>query len=166
MSRFLYLMRHAQSTDKQFGQTDKERELTAQGMNDARLAGKYLSAQKIILELLVSSTAIRASQTATLVAQALKPDSIKIQLTEELYTAVPRTFLEIIHHFDETYHHIMCVGHNPVISYLAEYLTEKEIGDMPPAGIAMIKCRATSWREVNQGFCEVIAMVTPDNFKS
>jgi phosphohistidine phosphatase len=166
MPRFLYLMRHAQSADKQPGQADNERELTPQGMRDALSIGGYLYDQKINLDLILSSTAIRAKHTAERVIDAagLHPD--KLQSDVELYTASVRTFLELIKQTDDLYITLMCVGHNPVISYLAEYLTKAEIGDMPPAGTAVIKFNVNHWKEMDQGYGELIALVTPENFKS
>jgi phosphohistidine phosphatase len=165
MSHFLYLMRHAQSADKQPGQSDKERELTQQGMHDALLAGRYLTHQKINFDLVICSTAVRAHRTAELLTETFQFDADKLQLEDELYTASVRTFLGLVTQLDELHTHVMCVGHNPVISYLAEYLTKAEIGDMPPAGIAIIRLNVTHWRETNQSTGELMALLTPDNFK-
>ena len=163
MSRFLYLMRHAQSADKQPGQPDKERELTQQGVQDAMLAGKYLQHQKIIPEIIISSTAIRAKHTAELVIDVCKLMTEKLLLEEELYNASVRTFLEFVNQLEDSYQAIMCVGHNPVISYLAEYLTKAEIGDMPPAGLAVIRFNALQWKEINQGSGTLDIFLTPAN---
>lgn len=166
MSRLLYLMRHAQSADKQPGQADKERELTPQGMLDALSIGRHLNDQKIIIDLIVSSTAIRAKRTAELLLDVVRLNPDKLQADEELYTASVRTFLEFIKQTGDSCNTLLCVGHNPVISYLAEYLTKAEIGDMPPATIAMIKCNVNHWREIDQSHGELMALVTPENFKS
>ena len=49
MSLKLYLMRHAQSADKQPGQADKERELTNEGMLQSLQIGGYLQAEKFFV---------------------------------------------------------------------------------------------------------------------
>lgn len=165
MSHVLYLMRHAQSADKQPGQADKERELTPQGMRDTLKVGGQLYLQKIIPDLILSSTAIRAKHTAELVVDVCKLMSDKMQLDEELYTASVRTFLELVNQLDDSFRAVMCVGHNPVISYLAEYLTKAEIGDMPAAGLVMIQFREQHWKEIQQGSGEVIAFLTPENLE-
>src|SRR5688572_23937502 len=121
MSRFLYLLRHAQSADKQPGQADKERELTLKGMQDATLIGRYLHDQKKIPKIFLTSTANRAKATTQLVCDVLKTEDEKIQLEDELYEASVRTFLGIVKQQDDSADAIMCVGHNPAISYLAEY---------------------------------------------
>ncbi|HEU5289720.1 MAG TPA: histidine phosphatase family protein [Cyclobacteriaceae bacterium] len=163
MSRFLYLMRHAQSADKHLSQADKERELTPKGLNDAILIGAHLFRQKINFDIVVSSTAIRAKHTAELVVDASRMMPDKIQLEEELFTASVRTFLSLVNHLDDAFSHVMCVGHNPVISYLAEYLTKAEIGDMPPAGLVIIKFNTQHWKEISQGSGELINFLTPEN---
>jgi phosphohistidine phosphatase len=151
MMRTLYLLRHAQSAEKQIGQTDKERELTNIGMKDAILIAGYLQKNHLPIDSIVSSTAVRAKTTAMLIVDALKLDQEKIIEDDELYEASTRTFLELIGRLDNSYNHIMCVGHNPVISYLAEYLTKSEIGDMYTAGLAIIKFKLPSWKDVTQG---------------
>ena len=165
MPRFLYLMRHAQSADKHPSQPDKERELTLQGTRDALSIGVHLYQQKINSDLILSSTATRAKHTADLVADAAKVMPDKIQLEEELYTASVRTFLELINQIDDTFNAVMCVGHNPVISYLAEYLTKAEIGDLPPAGLVMIQFNGQHWKEIHQGSGELISFLTPENLE-
>lgn len=166
MPRFLYLMRHAQSAEKQPGQADKDRELTPQGMRDAQQAGRYLIQEKINLDLVISSTAVRARQTTENISRVFDLNVDQIQFEEVLYAASVPALLGLITQMDEQYTHVLYVGHNPIISYLAEYLTKAAIGDMPPAAIAMIKFDATHWEEVNQGSGELIALVTPENIKS
>ena len=165
MSRFLYLMRHAQSADRHPSQSDKERELTPTGLNDAISIGAYLHRQKINFDLIVSSTAVRAKHTAELVVDASKMMPDKIQLDEELFTASVRTFLAVVNQLDDALSHVMCVGHNPVISYLAEYLTKAEIGDMPPAGLSIIQLKVQHWKEITQGSGELVNLLTPENLK-
>jgi phosphohistidine phosphatase len=165
MSRFLYLLRHAQSADKQPGQADKERELTLKGMQDATLIGRYLNDQKKNPKIFLSSTADRAKATMQLVCDVLKIETEKIQLEDELYEASVRTFLELVKQQDDSTDAIMCVGHNPTISYLAEYLTKAEIGDMPPAGLVIIRFRTTHWKDSNEGSGTLISFLTPENLK-
>jgi len=162
MPRFLYLMRHAQSADKQPSFMDKERELTSKGIRDALQIGAYLLQQKYFPDLILSSTAFRAKSTAALLVDALKLMPDKIQLEEELYTASVRTFLELANQIDDTFNTVMCVGHNPVISYLVEYLTKAEIGDVPPAGLVIIQFNVLHWKEISQGTGVVTAFLTPE----
>lgn len=157
MNRLLYLMRHAQSADKQLGQSDKERELTPLGIREAAHIRVLLKDFKILPDQIHSSTAIRAKQTAELIAE----NSEQIIYEEELYQASVRTFLEQIHGFDNANQKILCVGHNPTISYLAEYLTKDEIGELPTAGLVIIQF-TVSWNMVGEGNGELIRTLTSE----
>jgi len=166
MLRYLYLLRHAQSADKQMGQQDLTRELTPVGVKQSLLIGTYLFKQNTSLNCILTSVAERAKATAGLVGDALKLDPDKIILEEELYDASTRTFFKFLTQQEDHYQHLMCVGHNPAISYIAEYLTRAEVGDMPPAGLAIIKFNLKSWKDVNQGNGELIQYVTPEMLDS
>jgi phosphohistidine phosphatase len=100
--------------------------------------------------------------TSSLIADALRTDPDKVVLQEDLYEASTRTFFQFITQLEDHQQHIMCVAHNPVISYLAEYLSGAEVGDMVPAGMAIIKFNIQSWKEVSQGNGELENYVTPE----
>lgn len=162
MPRFLYLMRHAQSADKQPGFSDKERDLTPTGIREALLMGGYLLQHKYFPDLILSSTAIRAKTTATHIVDTLKLGPDIIQLEEELFTASVRTFFAQIHDLDDSLNTVLCIGHNPTLSYLAEYITRAEIGDMPPAGLVIIQFHHAHWKEVSAGTGELVRLITPE----
>lgn len=163
MERYLYLMRHAQSADKQHSQTDKERELTVQGLRDAIKIGAWLYNEKINPDVIVSSTATRAKSTAGLLLDTMKLMPEKIQLNDELYDASVRTFLREITQLEDTLHHVVCVGHNPAISYLAEYLTKAEIGELPPGGLVVIQFEILLWQKIGEASGKFIKLITPEN---
>jgi len=161
MPKHLYLLRHGASAEKQTGQSDKERMLTPQGTRETLLIGQYLLKHKLVPELIVSSTAERARSTAGFIADAMKIDHDQVLLDEELFQASTRTFLELINQLEDTYSHVMCVGHNPTISYLAEYLTKAEIGDMAPAGLAIIRFNCNSWKDAGPDKGELNSYINP-----
>jgi phosphohistidine phosphatase len=160
MPKFLYLMRHAQSAEKLPNQHDKDRELTSTGVKEALQIAGFLNSKKIIPDALYTSNAVRAVSTTRLISDALRIDTERFFTDEELYNASVRTFLEFLNNIDDQYTNVLCVGHNPTVSYLAEYLTKAEIGDMDTAGIAVIKL-AGNWRQLNQGNGELIEYTTP-----
>jgi phosphohistidine phosphatase len=161
MPKHLYLLRHAQSADKQAGEADKERELTPQGSRESLLIGSYLLKQKLSLDAIFTSNANRAKSSANLIADAIKIDTDKIILNDELFQASPRTFLDLINQLDNSLNHVMCVGHNPTITYVAEYITKAEIGDLVPAGLAIIRFNFNSWSEVSGGNGELVNYIYP-----
>jgi phosphohistidine phosphatase len=142
-------------------QHDRERALTQRGVREAMLVGNYLLKEQVRLDAIITSTAVRARTTAELITDAMKIEPGIIRDEDALYEASTRTFFEFIQRLDDNLHHILCVGHNPAISYLTESLTKSEIGDMPPAGLAVVKFSASSWKEINQGSGELQNYIFP-----
>lgn len=161
MPKHLYLLRHGASAEKQTGQSDKDRMLTSQGTRETLLIVGYLLKQKLMPGIIVSSTAERARTTAGLIADAMRIDPDQVLLEEELFQASTRTFLEVVNQLDDAHAHVMCVGHNPTISYLAEYVTKAEIGDMAPSGLAIIRFNCNSWKDAGPEKGELINYIYP-----
>ncbi|MBT1705358.1 SixA phosphatase family protein [Chryseosolibacter indicus] len=161
MPKHLFLLRHAESIEKQIRQQDKDRELSTNGVKEAMQIGSYLLKESIYPDFIFTSNATRTTATTQLVADIIKFDINKISAEDELYDASVRTFLEFITRIDDSYSSVLCVGHNPVISYLAEYLTKAEIGSMATGSLASIKFNFNSWREASEGTGELLNYVAP-----
>ncbi|HNP06860.1 MAG TPA: phosphohistidine phosphatase SixA [Cyclobacteriaceae bacterium] len=149
MVRWLYLMRHAQSADKQHSQHDKDRELTATGMREAATIGHFLKKNNYDVDLIISSAARRAESTATVIHGILNLQS-EITINEELYEASVRNLMETVTHLDDDFKNILIIGHNPYISYFAEHLTKAEIGNMETAGLVSIRFEISKWEEATE----------------
>ena len=162
MPRYLYLLRHAETAEKHVGQQDKDRELTQRGVREALLIGAHLYKENICFSAIYASSAERARTTAGIVADAMKFNTDNIQFEDALYDASTRTFFEFITQLDNDLQHVLCVGHNPVITYLAESLTKEEIGDMPPGGIVTIKFGSDQWKAIEPGTGELEGFVRPE----
>lgn len=162
MAKLLYLTRHAEAVDKSSHQVDKDRELTPVGVQQSFQIGAYLSRENFVPDIIYASHAERARLTASLAAETMKFDAAKIILEEELYNASVRTFFSFISKLDDIYQSVMCIGHNPTISYLAEYLTKAEIGDMTAAGTVIVKFEVSSWNELSQGNGELLYYLNSD----
>jgi phosphohistidine phosphatase len=150
MARWLYLLRHAQSADKQHGQRDIDRELTSQGMREAATIGHFLKKNNYEVNLIISSAAMRAQATAALIHGILNIEP-EFVIEDELYEASVRNFLQLTCGLDDDFKNILMIGHNPYISYFAEYLTKAEIGSMATAGLVSVRFEISKWSEVTEG---------------
>ncbi len=163
MVKNLFLIRHAESAEPSANQRDIERELTPKGYRDAPRVGRYLFEQQWLPDVILSSSAQRAVATAELLAEQLKFDTSKIKYSEDVYQASVRSLLNIIAEQKDMYNQIIVVGHNPVLTYLAEYLSGEEIGNMVACGVAHIQFEIESWAEVSKDNAKLISYKTPEN---
>jgi phosphohistidine phosphatase len=161
MSKQLYLLRHAASVDKHIREHDKERELSVTGIKEAMQMGSFLARNSPVIDRIFSSSAVRTKATTQLVSDIIHFDPDKINFEDDLYDATVRTFFRFVTDLDDDLKSVMCVGHNPTVSYLAEYLTGAELSDMATCGLAIIKFNCNKWSEVEQGSGELVSYTYP-----
>ncbi len=148
--KHLILIRHAETAEKVTGQADKDRELTTSGMRQAASVGQFLKSQSTPIDIIISSAASRAATTAQLIAEQLNQESDLIDIDDELYQASVGTMFEMLRNGDQ-YHNIAIVGHNPTISYFAEFITDGEVDEMKPATVLIVKLPIGNWKELQKG---------------
>ncbi|MDH5597811.1 MAG: histidine phosphatase family protein [Cyclobacteriaceae bacterium] len=158
----IFLLRHARTNDVIMGQNDRERELTSIGLQNATRMGIYFSNKGISFDQIISSPAIRAATTAKLVAEQIKYDTENIYFNEDIYEASVRTLLATLNYLKNEWEKVLLVGHNPAISYLAEYITGEPIGNITTCGLVNIKFNFKSWEEVGQGNGDFVEYLYPD----
>lgn len=163
MPKHLYLLRHADAAQKESRQDDKSRELTQSGVKDSLHMGAWLREQNVDFDLIASSSALRAEQTASLIAEGMKLDQPRMLVEDVLYDASVRQLLDYINNIEEGYDRVLVVGHNPSITYLAEYLTKADIGDMAPGSVAIITFDFSSWKNVSENTGVLVRYASPDH---
>ena len=72
-------------------------------------------------------------------------------MKEDLYEASVRVLMKTIKEIEIRYRQVLIIGHNPALSFLCEYLTEKSIGRIVPAGICIIEFQFDSWYSIQKG---------------
>lgn len=164
MPRRIYFLRHAKSETLINGQRDIERELNSRGHSDAPKMGNLLAERGVKPELIVASPSMRTRQTAEYITEQLKYEADLIDWNEEIYEASARTLLNVIGQIDDKYQTVMLIGHNPGISYIAEYFTKEVLGNVPTCGFVEINFpSADRWAEVSEGTGKVEAFLYPKN---
>ena len=148
MSKILYFVRHAKSSWKQSGLGDSERPLNKRGNHDAPMMGKELLARGEIPELIISSPAKRAHNTAKLIAKELGYPPGKLVLDDKLYFADVHNYLDLIESFDDSLTKIMLFTHNPGITYFVNYISGSNIENIPTTGAARIDLNIESWKQI------------------
>lgn len=143
----LLIMRHAKSSWDNANLSDHERPLNKRGEKDAPRMGHLLKEEALSPDLIISSTAERALNTAELVA--LNCDyNRELALSSRFYGADPQTFVDVLHLVDDSNSRVMIVGHNPGLEELVAELTEFD-GRFTTANIAHVQLPIDSWRDLS-----------------
>jgi phosphohistidine phosphatase len=144
----LFLLRHAKSSWKQPDMNDHDRPLNKRGKKEAPMVGKYLKANELVPDLILSSTARRAHETAQVVAEESGFEG-QVELYQDLYLSDTACYLDILQRLPETADRVLVIGHNPDLDELLTLLTDVT-QHMTTAALAQITLPITSWNELNE----------------
>jgi phosphohistidine phosphatase len=145
----LLLLRHAKSSWGDPALADFERPLNERGLRAAPLVGRFMREQKLRPDLVLSSPAERARETARLVAEAAGL-AAPLRFDERIYEATAARLLEVVSQAEEGAQELLLVGHNPGLEDLLALLTG-EARRMPTAALARILLNVEKWSKVREG---------------
>jgi phosphohistidine phosphatase len=165
MKKTLILVRHATAEDQTLMIRDFQRELVGKGKSDAMLIGKWLAERQMFPDRFLTSSAPRACQTAVLVAEQLKFDRNAIVQNTALYDGGPRAYLSAVNSNSEESASLILFGHNPDITYFAEYLSGADIGSMSKCSVVILEIENFAWSEVSSKTCSFISYTSPKQLR-
>ena len=165
MKKTLLLVRHAKAEDQSKMFKDFDRELVSGGIMDSARLGHFLNVEGIGVEHIATSSAVRTFQTAKIIAEQLKFEVDQIESVEKLYSGGPQAYLAVINATPETVSTLLVCGHNPDISYFAEYLTHSDLGSMQKCSLVIIEFDELAWAEVSAKTGTLKEYLTPQSLK-
>jgi len=146
----LILLRHAKSSwDNNLD--DRNRPLTEKGVNRIINISKASRKYFLDIDVVYSSPAIRAISTAIITSSVLKMDFSKMKINENLYSFNSQNILSFIKSIDNKFNRVLCVGHNPAFTEVANLLGKKELIHLPTAGWVKFKLNESDWKDINNG---------------
>ena len=143
--KVLTLVRHAKSSWKNTGLTDRERPLNRRGERDAPVMGKRIHEHGIRPSLICSSPAVRAWTTAKFVASELGYPLEFLQKENQLYLASVNDILDVLVAQDPGFNSIMIFGHNPGFTDFANFLVPGLTNNLPTAGVVSVQIESDDW---------------------
>ena len=145
----LTLVRHAKTEPARPGQEDWDRVLEPRGQRDAPEMARRLKQISPKVDRVLSSPAVRAITTATIMTRELGVSAQKVQQDERLYLASPKDMLAVIRELGERSRHLMVVGHNPGMTEFADKVSsERGIDNMPTCAVYTLQFAIAAWSEL------------------
>ncbi len=146
----LVLVRHAKSDWGNETLKDIDRHLNERGYEDAYLLSKWYQKNHSMPDLIISSTATRALNTALIFARELEFNMVNFTLEKNIYESKASTLLSVIKKQGDTKNTIMLFGHNPGITDLFNELSKDVYFDnIPTCGIVSLGFDTNSWNEIS-----------------
>ena len=148
----LFLLRHAKSRSKYLELDDFERPIKDKGVKDISvMGGIYKKHYNRVPDIIISSPARRALETAQLFASAIGYQLDKIILQQEIYEGTPQKLLRVIRNINDNYGNVVMVGHNPGFTELAGYIVDGvNIDNISTCGLVGIEFDVKSWGKIEE----------------
>ncbi len=162
----LILMRHAKSSWDHPSLKDLERPLNNRGERDAPLMGSHFTAWGLNPDLLVSSPALRARQTALGVARAIGYPEATLRIAPALYEQGVPGILSVIHALPETLGSVCLFGHNPDISEAVGRLGGEPVSHLPTGALVSLIFAVDDWAAVMPGVGRINRFEYPKRYVS
>lgn len=161
--RELLILRHGKSSWDSF-ESDFDRTLTEQGQEYVKRVAISLQQNDLTPDYILSSPALRAIHTATIVCHSLGINADTIHTDSQIYNAQLEDLLNVITQCPEQSHRVLLVGHNPSFEELVDYLRSDSSGQngndshLSPATLAHLQID-NDWQQL-QSSCANLVSIT------
>ena len=160
VERRLLLLRHAKAAPARDDGADRDRPLLPVGREAAALVGRFVDAVGHAPDLVLTSPAARARETAEL-ARSAAGWSCPVREIAAFYEGTPRGVLHALRDEGGDAEIVILVGHEPTWSQLASRLVGGGAIRLPTAGLVLVELALASWQAASFGGGVLRWIVTP-----
>ena len=149
----LTLFRHAKTERDSLTGRDIDRQLAERGQRDAARMGREIRDLGLDYDLLLSSPAARAVETASLAGFSPRHD-------ERIYDASAGELLAVVQEASDEAERLLMVGHNPGFERLASLLAGENL-EMPTGSLIEMELPVDHWRDAGEGNGQLVRFLKP-----
>ena len=161
MTKTLLLMRHGKSSWKDKKIPDYERPLKKRGKAASAEIGKILRQNELIPQAILSSPALRASETAEIVAKESGFRG-KVTFIDSFYMAEPDVYIDYLKGLDDSLERVMIVSHNPGLEAFMQLL-DGRLEALPTGSMVYLCLNINHWSDLSfESDAEMIGFWDPE----
>jgi phosphohistidine phosphatase len=161
----LIITRHAKSDWGTEFLRDIDRPLGERGYRDAYTMCEWYQLHKPLPELIVTSPATRALNTALIFQRCLGLKLEQVKIDEGIYEAPAEKILLTLQQLPESASRIMVFGHNPGFTNLCNQLSDVFFDNVPTCGMVSYKHNG-KWKDIQPKKATVNYYQFPKDFRS
>ena len=133
--KYLTIVRHAEAEPLRNLHSDFERSLTEYGISEADRVSRKTAQNILQPEMLISSPAQRAVQTARIFAAAFNIPQDAILTDMLIYTGSASDIIQVISHWNDAVSRVILFGHNPTVAELVMRFYPQFSGSFPTCSL-------------------------------
>lgn len=162
----VYIVRHAKSSWDNPGLSDHDRPLLEKGKKRTALVGYFLAEKNISVDLIISSSAVRAYETAKIIAKYIAYPAEDIKIDSGIYHTDADSIVDGIYALPNDIQSVMFFGHNPTFTYFANQWMDESIDWLPTSGVVAISFNTNKWEDLAKAKFKTDFYITPRKVKS
>ncbi|MEI6062815.1 MAG: histidine phosphatase family protein [Bacteroidota bacterium] len=143
----VYIVRHGKAVPAHANVADADRLLTDTGVARTLRVAEYIAESKPIIDHIIASPAERAHTTALIIADKLGIPAIKVVTDEKIFTGDDSDYLDLVRGLDDSINSVMIVGHNPVITIMANHFANPKLESLPTTGVVSVHLDTEKWAD-------------------
>jgi phosphohistidine phosphatase len=146
----VYIVRHGKAAPASATVADADRMLTDTGVARTCKIAEYMAESRPVIDHIISSPAERAYDTALIIADKLGISVKKVVAEEKLFTGDDSDYLGLIEGLDDSINSVMLVGHNPVVTMVANHFASPKIDSLPTTGVVSVYLDTDKWADLRK----------------
>ncbi len=160
----LYIIRHSKAVEMAPDYSDFNRCLAESGIEKATHIAAHLAQDITEVDLILSSPACRALETAKIFAESLNYPTTDIVTQQPLYHfgGIDQA-IDIISHVDDDVETLMLFGHNPTFNALSWNLCKEFREGMPTSSVVGITFNTRTWAKAVKKGGKLLTYLTKKN---
>ena len=157
----LLIARHAKSSWDDFSIEEHERPILEKGKQKSKKVAAALKQKIIQPDLIISSTAKRAKETAIILSEELGYPIEDIRYENRIYHADADDIFDELFGLDDSIASVMVVGHNPTLTDLVNHFSKSMIDNLPTSAVAAVTFKATQWKKISSSKFKLEFLLRP-----
>ncbi len=158
--KLIVFLRHGKSDWTAAYDTDHERPLAKRGRRASRRMGRFLAKAGLSPDLIISSTAKRAHDTARIASEAGSWDCA-LETTDGFYLCDARDVISALRRLPEECERVVVVGHEPTWSEAVSLLIGGGHIRVPTAAMSAVEPLGEAWADLAPDSCRLLWHVPP-----
>jgi len=150
MKRRLIIIRHGKSSWDNEGLDDIDRPLAERGIRAANDMAQRLNDMGIVPDLMLSSPASRALNTALIMSRVWDLEPNALQIHDSLYDAHVSEINLVVSGTPDAILNLAIFGHNPSFTQYANHFLAEPLDNLPTAGVVIVTLEAADWKDMDR----------------
>ena len=146
----VYIVRHGKAIPASANIADADRLLTDTGVARTWKVAEYMAESHPVIDHIIASPAERAFTTALIIADKLGIQAAKVVADEKLFTGDDSDAIELMEALDDSVNSVMIVGHNPVITMVANRFANPKLDSLPTTGVVSVHLETEKWADLKK----------------